>query len=108
MCHSELGAARGLRLDTYDLARAGGINGPVLIPADASNSELIRRLRGESLPRMPFLGRPLSPEQIDLIVRWVDAGLPNSVGNATAPVGADETSHLQQEIAPPRAPFTTP
>ena len=76
MCHSAQGAALGLRLDTYEAAIAGSRNGAVLRPGDAVGSELIRRLRGESLPRMPFLSYPLPDDEIELILRWVNAGLP--------------------------------
>lgn len=75
MCHSAQGAALGLRLDTYEAAIAGSTNGAVLLRADAEGSELIRRLRGESLPRMPFLSYPLPDDQIELIMHWVDGGL---------------------------------
>lgn len=77
MCHSQLGASKGLRLDSYEAAIAGSERGAVLLPGDSENSELVRRLRGESVPRMPFLGRQLPEEEIDLITRWIDAGLPN-------------------------------
>lgn len=76
-CHSAQGAGLGLRLDSYAAAIAGSRNGPVLLPNNPDGSELIRRLRGSSLPRMPFLGSPLPEEDIDLIRRWVDAGLPD-------------------------------
>lgn len=76
MCHSAQGAGRGLRLDSYALALAGSQDGPVLLPGDPEQSELIRRLKGLSTPRMPFLGSPLSEEEIALFVRWVAAGMP--------------------------------
>ena len=76
MCHAEQGAGLGLRLDSYSAAVAGSTKGPVLLSGDADRSELIRRLRGQSKPRMPFLSYPLPDDQINLIVRWVDAGLP--------------------------------
>lgn len=78
MCHGPQGAARGLRLDSYASAVAGSDNGPVLLGGDAEESELIRRLRGISTPRMPFLSYPLSDEKIDLIARWIDAGIPDA------------------------------
>lgn len=78
MCHSAQGAALGLRLDTYEGAVAGSSNGAVLLPGDPAGSELLRRLLGESRPRMPFLSYPLPPEEIDLITRWVEAGLPEA------------------------------
>lgn len=76
MCHSAQGAALGLRLDTYEAALAGSSNGAVLVRGQAERSELIRRLRGESRPRMPLLSYPLPDDQIELIMQWVDAGLP--------------------------------
>ncbi len=82
MCHSSHGASLDLRLDTYEAAVAGSARGAVLVPGDPAGSELLRRLRGESLPRMPLLSYPLPPEQIDLITRWVEAGLPETHGGA--------------------------
>ena len=77
MCHSEIaGASKGLRLDDYDAVLAGGERGPILVPGNAKDSELVRRLRGESTPRMPFLSRPLPESQIALIENWIAAGMP--------------------------------
>lgn len=78
MCHGPQGAARGLRLDNYADAVAGSDNGPVLLGGNAKRSELIRRLQGISTPRMPFLSYPLSDETIELIARWIDAGMPDA------------------------------
>jgi mono/diheme cytochrome c family protein len=76
-CHSSHGAALGLRLDSYNAALAGSVRGAVLVPGDSGNSELVRRLRGESVPRMPFLGYPLKEEEIALIEHWINGGLPD-------------------------------
>lgn len=82
MCHSDVaGASKGLKLDEYSAALIGSDRGAVLIPGDIAGSELIRRLRGESQPRMPFLSRPLPETEIDLIERWVAAGMPEFVVN---------------------------
>lgn len=78
MCHSGEHAAAGLHLDSYAGALAGGKNGPVLVPGEASRSEMIRRVRGESQPRMPFLSYPLDTDEIALIERWIEAGLPEA------------------------------
>jgi hypothetical protein len=78
-CHSSHGAALGLRLDSYNAALAGSVRGAVLLPGDPANSELVRRLRGESVPRMPFLGYPLKPGEIELIESWIDGGLLDTV-----------------------------
>lgn len=105
MCHSEQAAARGLRLDTYDAAVAGSENGPVLVPGNTTESELIRRIRGESIPRMPFLSSPLPPEQIDLIARWVEAGLPETGSQSPAQpeLKCDHRSRLSCMSAEPNA-----
>ena len=78
MCHSEFGASRGLRLDSYAAALAGSQRGAVLLPGDPAASELMLRLRGESSPRMPCLGPPLPEDEIDVIERWIVAGLPET------------------------------
>lgn len=83
MCHSAQAAAVELRLDSYAAAVAGGSKGPVLVPGDAAGSELVRRLRGESLPRMPFLSYPLAPDEIALVERWIAAGLPEGAPAAS-------------------------
>lgn len=75
-CHSATGAAVGLRLDSYAAALAGSERGPVLVAGAPAASELIRRLRGDSAPRMPFLSRALPDEDIALIARWIESGLP--------------------------------
>jgi hypothetical protein len=82
MCHSGEHAAVELHLDSYEGAKAGSKNGPVLIPGDVSASELIRRVRGESQPRMPFLGYPLEADEIALLERWIEAGLPEGETSA--------------------------
>jgi hypothetical protein len=69
----------GLKLDSYEGALAGSTKGAVLVAGDPDGSEMVRRMRGESMPRMPFLGRALPPEEIDLVVRWIEAGLPEGI-----------------------------
>lgn len=77
-CHSQFGAAKALRLDNYEGVTTGSADGAVVLSGKSSQSELVRRLLGESTPRMPFLSTPLPKNEIDLIIRWIDAGLPNT------------------------------
>lgn len=78
MCHSRAaGASKNLELDSYAGALAGSERGAVLVAGDTAGSELLRRLRGESTPRMPFLGRPLPDGEIAVIESWIAAGLPD-------------------------------
>ena len=77
LCHTGQGAPLGLDLTTYDAVMAGSVNGPVVVPNDPDASELVRRIRGTSTPRMPLAGPPfLSDEQIGTIERWIGAGAP--------------------------------
>lgn len=78
LCHNGPAAPRGVRLDSLAAILAGGERGPIAEPSDPEGSELLRRIRGTSLPRMPITGPPfLSEEEADLIARWVAAGLPS-------------------------------
>ena len=74
-CHGALKQEGGLRLDTAELARKGGDNGAVVIAKDPVSSPVISRITAtdESL-RMPPEGKPLTPEQIALITRWIESG----------------------------------
>ena len=74
-CHSTLGAAKGLQLDSYEAVIAGSEDGVVVIAGDVIGSEMLRRIRGESTPRMPFLSVPLPDDEADLITRWVAGGV---------------------------------
>lgn len=77
MCHSGKAAPLGLELDNFESVLKGSARGPVVKAGDPSGSELIRRLKGISQPRMPMTGPPfLSDSEIALFERWVTAGLP--------------------------------
>lgn len=91
ICHSGSGAAAGLALDTLDGLRKGATRGPVVVPGQPARSELIKRLNGQSLPRMPLTGPPwVEARDIARIERWIAAGLPAGapVPPAQAPVAA--------------------
>lgn len=76
MCHSGPAAAAGMRLDSFDGIIKGSARGTVVKAGDPSASELIRRLKGISQPRMPMTGPPfLSDSEIALFERWVAGGL---------------------------------
>ena len=75
-CHSTEKYESGLILDTREGVFNGGDSGPSIVPGNASQSELVRRLH---LPRgdeeaMPEKGDPLTETEITLIERWIDLG----------------------------------
>jgi uncharacterized membrane protein len=76
-CHRP-GKSKGeLNLISYETMLKGGENGPVIIPSDVGNSELIRRV---TLPAvhddfMPAEGKkPLTEEEIQVITWWIEKG----------------------------------
>lgn len=97
-CHSDNGLM-GAPPEGYRLTSLEQTLSPVdrarVVPGNAPASELVRRIRGDARPRMPFDGPPyLSDEEIDLIVRWVDEGARDAQGNPSAvPVGAKVRLH---------------
>ncbi len=100
MCHAGAGAPLELRLDSLEGLLKGSKNGPVVKTADAQGSELIRRLKGLSQPRMPMTGPPyLADAEIALFERWVTAGLERGSAASAAPSAAAPAA-----AAPPRRP----
>jgi hypothetical protein len=93
LCHSGQTPPAGLRLDTLDAVLKGGAKGPVVKPGAPGDSELLRRIKGISQPRMPMTGPPyLSEKEIATIQDWISGGLP-----AGGPLAAASST-----VAPPR------
>ncbi|MCS6919968.1 MAG: PSD1 and planctomycete cytochrome C domain-containing protein, partial [Fimbriimonadales bacterium] len=84
-CHGPNRRQGGLRLSNRAEAFKGGISGAVIIPGDAENSLLVKRISSDELgPRMPKGMTALSPEQIETIKRWINEGAhwPDDAENA--------------------------
>ncbi len=68
----------GLRLDVRTSALTGGDSkSPTVVPGKSSSSELIKRITSsdpDTVMPPPSTKRHLTPEQIDLLKRWIDAG----------------------------------
>lgn len=79
-CHGVDESTRegGLRLDVRESALAGGESSrSAIVPGKASESEIIRRVLSKDADEVmppPSLQKPLSPEQIELLQRWIDQG----------------------------------
>jgi len=69
-CHSNKPKG-GLRLDTLPALRRGGKNGAVVVAGNPNKSRLMNRLIAKDKSRMPKNAGPLSPDDIDLIARWI-------------------------------------
>ncbi len=76
-CHGALKQEAGLRLDAAKLIHKGGDSGAVIDVADAANSLLLERVTEEDADvRMPpeGEGERLTPEQLQLVTDWINAG----------------------------------
>jgi mono/diheme cytochrome c family protein len=87
-CHTEQGqmgpAPEGLRLTSYAQTLSADDRVRV-VPGRPEASELVRRIRGQARPRMPFDGPPyLTEEEIRLIEDWVAQGARASDGTPAA------------------------
>lgn len=75
-CHGEAHQESGLRLDVKAAALRGGDNqGPDIVPGQAAESPLVRLVRSaDEAERMPPDGERLTAAEIEILVRWIDAG----------------------------------
>ena len=82
-CHSRLKRRSELRLDAGALIHKGGKHGAVLVPGKAEASAIIKRVvSSDEDERMPPEGKPLAPEEVALLRKWIDEGAvypPNEV-----------------------------
>jgi hypothetical protein len=74
-CH---GGQAGLYLESFDRLMLGSTAGAVVIPGDAQASKLVQRIQGVGGTRMPLSAAPLAPEEIEIIMKWIDEGSPNN------------------------------
>lgn len=77
LCHSQERSEGGFQLSTREILLKGGDSGPAVIPGDSDQSLLVQLVSGAEPDRvMPIKGRRLSAEEVRLIRRWIDEGLP--------------------------------
>ena len=75
-CHSEDKHKGGFSIDSRESFLKGGKTGPAAVVGKGAKSLLIKRLTSsDPEKRMPAKGKPLTPEQINLLRTWIDQGL---------------------------------
>ena len=74
-CHGGDRLEEGLSLKTYDDLMSGSDNGLVVTAGDADNSLLVELI---STQKMPKRGPKLTPDQIRIIIDWVNEGALNN------------------------------
>jgi hypothetical protein len=60
------------------LVLRGGDSGAVVVPGKPDESELYRRITGESTPTMPLNSPALSQSEIQAIHDWIAEGAPKN------------------------------
>ena len=84
-CHSSAGNQVGLTLES-NVAYNNLVNVQSTLfpqfkrvePGNSANSLIIKILKGEVSPRMPFNGNALPAATIDSIAKWIDLGAQNN------------------------------
>ncbi|MGH9722150.1 MAG: c-type cytochrome domain-containing protein [Bryobacteraceae bacterium] len=73
-CHQPASQQAGLLLTSYEGLKTGGQKGGAFVAGSPEKSVVIAYLTGEVKPQMPFGGRPLPDDQIELFKRWIREG----------------------------------
>jgi cytochrome c551/c552 len=71
-CHDASTKTAGLDLTSLEMARKGGKSGPALLPGNASESLLARRITAGQMPP----GNPLPAAERTALLEWIGAGAP--------------------------------
>ena len=74
-CHTGPQAAANLDLTNYMNFKDGGVNGAAFMAGDGKGSLVVKRIDGGG---MPPGGPPLTAEQIQFFIDWIDAGAENN------------------------------
>ena len=83
VCHGPDFVRNEFRVISFDTLIEGGTkDGPGIIPGNSAKSPVIRRLRGETEPRMPAEAAPLAKSEIDRIANWIDSLQPEDPQDA--------------------------
>jgi uncharacterized membrane protein len=74
-CHGGDSTKEGLSFASYETLMTGSNNGPVIVAGDAANSLLVQMLQKGKMPKR---GPKLTPEQVQIIIDWINAGALNN------------------------------
>lgn len=90
-CHREGKENNNYLMDTYAGIVSGGDDAPNVVAGDM-NSTLLQVIQqhevvgkdGKTIDVMPPSGNPLKDEYVDMFIRWVEAGMPETADDAAA------------------------
>src|SRR5438093_3337486 len=97
-CHGPKKSEGGYRIDTFErLTAEGDSSQPGFRAKDLEGSEAFRRITSTDVKeRMPLEGDPLPAEQVAVVKKWIESGLPFD--------GPDVKAPLASYIPPPTHP----
>jgi WD40 repeat protein len=90
-CHAAAVKMGSLNLQTWDGFQEGGTHGKIVVPGKSAESRLYLLISGKEMPAMPMDGSKLSPEQVDTIRTWIDAGAPGPTSAEPTPSAISAT-----------------
>ncbi len=99
-CHSQEKRSGGLSLFSYEDVLNGGRNGGTVRPGKSADSLIMLRITGETQPRMPLVGAPLSDGEIAIIRDWIDQGARRTPLSAAAKAKWEAPLSLQKPALP--------
>lgn len=80
-CHNVNKKSGGLDISTYTNLMLGGSSGDVLEPGDAGSSYLFLLITHESEPFMPPNSDPIPANEISMVEKWINQGMPENAGS---------------------------
>ncbi len=89
-CHGEAKQEFGLRLDSRASVLSGSDDGPIVVAGEPEKSKLIAAIRYGGDIEMPPKGK-LPDEEISVLTRWVELGLPWPAGGDASEKSAKRT-----------------
>jgi hypothetical protein len=84
-CHGPTRQRASLRLDSREAVLRGGDSGPAAVPGKPAESLLVRAVGPDGPVHMPPKGK-LKDDQVAVLKRWVEMGVPFPAGSATVAV----------------------
>lgn len=96
-CHNSTSKMGGMVMESFDSLMKGGAHGSPVLPGKSADSRMVQMLEGKIQPQMPF-GSKLKPEQIAVIIKWIDAGAPGPAPGEAAVAAAPVIPDIKPRV----------
>ena len=101
-CHTGAKKEGAFSLNTRATLLAGGENGPAVVSGKSGASELIKRITSsDDTLKMPPEGPRVSADEVAVLKRWIDRGLPWQEGFAFQASGYEPPLKPRRPVLPP-------